>query len=380
MMPLSVFQLSSLVLTTTTAFATNPTNNYERTELKPTTTKLSDNNNRGSPSSSSPPFISAFTNTGGRQTSSSAAASGFSLAQLQQQQRGVLRRERIHPLLLSPSSSASSSEIALSKTNNNNKKRKDYRKEAIGLFGQIRIPASLFAGAAGAAAFALPIAPGESMKFGIVKRIYYLLMITALSSEIIAVVVATLTGIELSIGTDNDDDNDNGNDNDNVDSKDNNNDKDDTTQPVGLRPSSSSSVSSFKTTSINELLYNEKYFQLEWVATVFHFLSGILCFGAGLGIRAWVSITCPIISRAALGIVASSIFLCVAFFHKNSARNNNSNKENKNALRLPFDYMKLLYSTSKKNPLFALALAIAVVTKGYIIWNIPHIMTPACHH
>mmetsp|Transcript_56656 Transcript_56656/g.65286 ORF Transcript_56656/g.65286 Transcript_56656/m.65286 type:complete len:220 (+) Transcript_56656:3-662(+) len=213
-----------------------------------------------------------------------------------------------------------------------------------------------------------------------VKRIYYLLMITALSSEIIAVVVATLTGIELSIGSSNDDDN-NDNGNNNVDSNDNAND--DSTQIAGLRPSSSpspSSLSYFKTTSINELLFDDKYFHLEWVATLFHFLFGILCFGAGLGIRAWVSITCPIISRAALGIVASSIVLCVAFFHKHSILNNNNNNgnekrfENKNTLRLPFDYMKLLYSTSKKNPLFALALAIAVVTKGYIILNIPHVV------
>ena len=68
--------------------------------------------------------------------------------------------------------------------------RKDYSSEAAGLFGNVRIPAALFAGAAAGAAFALPLGVSEGLKVGLVKRLYALLMMGSLSSEIVAVVVS----------------------------------------------------------------------------------------------------------------------------------------------------------------------------------------------
>jgi hypothetical protein len=251
------------------------------------------------------------------------------------------RRERIHPLLSSSSSSETEQVV----------EKKDYRKEASGLFGSIRIPASLFAGASASSAFVLPILGNESLKIGLVKRIYYLLMIGSLSNEIIAVVIATLTTMELLVGGSSADDN---------------------------------ITDYFKTTSIRELLYDEKYFHLESIAVRFHFWSGILMFLAGLGIRAWVSITCPVIAKASLGIVLSSILFCLAFFQKNLASTNKcyggrsssdvSSRGVRNAFLIPYEYMKALWAESKKSPIFAIALTMAMITQFYILWKIPHIV------
>jgi hypothetical protein len=270
---------------------------------------------------------------GGGVASSSSEASSRILAQ---------RRERIHPLLSSSSSSSETDKVV---------EKKDYRKEASGLFGSIRIPASLFAGAAASSAFVLPIVQNESLKIGVVKRIYYLLMIGSLSNEIITVVIATLTGQELSIGGASADDN----------------------------------ISDyFKTTSIRELLYDEKYFFLESIAVRFHFWSGILMFLSGLGIRAWISISCPVISKAALGIVLSSILFCLAFLQKNMISTNKchggrsssdvSSRGVQNAFLIPYEYAKALWSESKKSPIFAIALTMAMITQFYILWKIPHVV------
>jgi len=49
------------------------------------------------------------------------------------------------------------------------------------------------------------------------------------------------------------------------------------------------------------------------MAVRWHFLSGVLFFLIGIGLRAWISIACPVVAKVALGIILSSATLCVAF-------------------------------------------------------------------
>jgi hypothetical protein len=216
---------------------------------------------------------------------------------------------------------------------------KDCKGEAAGLFGNIRIPAALFAGASAGAAFALPVAMGsESLKLGLVKRIYALLMMSALSSQVVAVVVSTLVLSTLS-----------------------------TSSSLPLAP------------SLTDFLQSN--FELEFIAVRWHFLSGILCFLIGIGLRAWITIACPIIAKAALGIIVSSALLCIAFVQDSEA---SASTWLDGFFQLPFQYTSLLAKRSVAsfkrsnqkmiNPLFTLAMMGTTWTTLYIIGKGPHII------
>ena len=202
---------------------------------------------------------------------------------------------------------------------------KDYRAEASSLFGNVRIPAALFAGASAGAAFAMPLGAADGLKLGLVKRVYALLMMTALSSQIVAVVISTLA--------------------------------------VGALATKQSSM----TESVAALL--KEYYDLEWTGARWHFLSGVLMFVLGIGLRAWVTIHCPIIAVAALGIIASGSLLCTAFMEEMQ-----QGDVLDGIFKLPFRYMKLLWQRAKGKPLFAMAFAVSAVTNVYILVKLPHII------
>lgn len=205
---------------------------------------------------------------------------------------------------------------------------KDYSGEASGLFGNVRIPAALFAGASAGAAFAMPLGHGaEAFRVAMVKRVYALLMMGSLSSQILAVVIATLA--------------------------------------VG---SLATSESKNPTSSVAQLI-RDKY-HLEWIGTRWHFLSGVLMFVVGLGLRAWVTISCPVFAKAALGVIVSSALLCVAFIEHSQQ----GGELLDGFVKLPFKYIQLFLERAKGNPLFALAFVAGAVTNIYILAKVPHIV------
>ena len=204
---------------------------------------------------------------------------------------------------------------------------KDCRGEASALFGNIRIPAALFAGASAGAAFAMPIAmQSEGVKVGLVKRLYALLMMAALSSEIIAVVVSTVTVASLS------------------------------------------ARESPKTKTVSELL--EQCYEFEWIASRLHFLVGVLYFVLGIGFRAWITISCPVIAKAALGTILSATMLCVAV----AMELESTQALVGNLFTLPWRFSKLFVIRARSKPLFTSALALSATTGAYIFFQIPHIV------
>ena len=202
---------------------------------------------------------------------------------------------------------------------------KDYAEEAAGLFGNIRIPAALFAGASAGAAFALPLGIHEPMKVAMVKRIYALMMMGALSSEIVAVVVSTLTMGALSTQT----------------------------EP-------------HLATSLRDYLRNQ--FDLEWVGARIHFLGGVLLFSVATGLRAWIFIACPVTAKAALGIIASSTVLCLSFLSQLEGGTFSDG-----FVKLPLRYVKALLQRSRHSKMFAASLLISLATTLYIIGNVSHV-------
>jgi hypothetical protein len=69
---------------------------------------------------------------------------------------------------------------------------RDYGGTVAGLFGNLRIPASLIAGASLGSAFALPLMDTDNFKIGMAKRMYSLSMITTLGSMLLVVVLSTI--------------------------------------------------------------------------------------------------------------------------------------------------------------------------------------------
>jgi hypothetical protein len=206
---------------------------------------------------------------------------------------------------------------------------KDFSAIAANMFGNLRIPAALFAGAAAGAAFAMPLSNGEGVKLGMVKRLYALLMIGSLSSEVIAVTVATVTMEAMSLS-----------------------------KPV-------------KFASVAEYL-NQNY-EFEWVTARFHFLSGLLLFVIGSGLRAWVTINCPVVAKAALALIVSGTLLTLAFIDTVERTQLQSKY---GMLALPLRFIKLISQriTKPDGFLFGATTVSALATAIYLVLNFVHVI------
>lgn len=200
---------------------------------------------------------------------------------------------------------------------------KDYSSEACALFGTVRVPAALFAGASAAAAFGLPISPSDGVVVGFVKRLYALLMLGALSSQLLAIVVSTTSMAQLSY------------------------------------------YSHAPTKSLDEFI--KESYDFEWITILANFFFGMLSFVFASGIRAWISIACPIVAQAALGVIVSSTLLAVSFL------NEAYHKRGESIVRLPIDYDRYLIQHARRSPLYAMAVILTVTTYAYIAIKIPHI-------
>ena len=113
------------------------------------------------------------------------------------------------------------------------------------------------------------MASADGLKVGVVKRVYAILMIGSLSSQIVTVVTATLAMGSLAV------------------------------------------VEPEMTSGVSDLL--RRGYDLEWTTARLNFLSGLIMFAVASGLRARVSIACPVFARAALGIIVSATLLCLAF-------------------------------------------------------------------
>ena len=202
----------------------------------------------------------------------------------------------------------------------------DHSSAASSLFGNYRVPAALFAGAAAGAAFGLPISESDLTRTGVVKRVYALLMLGSLSAELVTVIVATLA--------------------------------------MGLiaarRHAPTENVGSFL----------REHYHLEYVAVRFNFLVGLLGFTLAMGLRAWVSISCPVIAKAALGIVLSSTMLALSFIEDASEEL----ADGGGLLELPYTLLKLLAVRAKRKPMFGVAVVCYFANGLYIALKTPQVL------
>lgn len=205
---------------------------------------------------------------------------------------------------------------------------KDYSGEAAAQFGNLRIPASLFAGASAGASFAMPLVAGEGLKKGMAKRMYTLLMLSSLCSQIITIVVSTISMAGIA------------------------------TSPTEGR----------ETHSLSDFF--DKSYELEWMTVRSSFMSGLIMFSIGSGLRSWISISCNGIAKVAVGLIATSTCLCIGFIHGSFHKDEKSGS----MLNIPFRFVRLILKKSRHNLFFALATVLGLYTTIHFGIELPRLV------
>jgi hypothetical protein len=206
----------------------------------------------------------------------------------------------------------------------NDDELKDCGEAVAGLFGNLRIPASLVAGASLGSAFAMPLNASDGLKLGMVKRIYALLMMGSLASMLLVVLVATVTMNDIVI------------------------------------------CPTRRSKSVGD--YIEENYAMEWLATKINFIWGNVAFVVGASLRGWMAISCAVISKGVLGIMTSLLLVAISVFLEKE-----KNRTGMNLLEQWSQAMKIVGNRMKGNPLFGVAVIMWVSTVGYIFAEIPHI-------
>lgn len=200
----------------------------------------------------------------------------------------------------------------------------DFSGKGASLFGDLRIPTALFAGASAGAAFAMPLAHDDGIKRGLVKRMYTLLMMGSFSCEMITLVVATIT-----------------------------------ISAISLRKAES---------TYNVMDFIERHYLFEWVSARLGFLGGILLFLIATGLRAWVNIGCPVYALASLGVISSAATFCLGIVNAHERENGRT------LFALPSKFFELFVEKLRSDVLLSISFVLATVTGIFVLAKFPHVI------
>jgi len=210
---------------------------------------------------------------------------------------------------------------------NDEQELKDCGGSVAGLFGNLRIPATLIAGASLASAFALPLTDTDNFKIGFAKRMYSLSMLTTLGSMLLVVILSTITMNDIALC------------------------------PTRL----SKSVSD----------YIDENYALEWMMARSHFFYGSLAFVAGTAFRASISIHCSVFSNGVVGILSSLTLMSMSHLMEKIR----AQEAGKPVYKVLGQFLKEIAKKAKVNPLFGIGAIVWVTTVAYLLVNIPHVYT-----
>jgi hypothetical protein len=200
----------------------------------------------------------------------------------------------------------------------------DYGPKVSNIFGNLRIPASLIAGASLASAFAMPLAATDGLKLGTVKRLYSLVMMGTMSSMLLTVLISTMCMNDIDMSP----------------------------------PRRAKYVKD----------YIEHNYALEWMLTKTHFMWGNVIFILGSMLRAWVFLECPIIADGILGVMGSLALVSVSILVEFTQ--NQTGQTSMQQMRRSID---LVLDKMKTNRLFRVAAATWMATAVYMIAKIPYV-------
>mmetsp|Transcript_10360 Transcript_10360/g.10439 ORF Transcript_10360/g.10439 Transcript_10360/m.10439 type:complete len:269 (+) Transcript_10360:83-889(+) len=202
----------------------------------------------------------------------------------------------------------------------------DFSGQVTGLLNSYRVPAMLIAGAAYGGVFALPILLDDTMikQFG--KRTYILVGLATVCVELLATVIATLSIDKLNLrGT-----------------------------PVKKL---------IHTSTLEEFL--EKNLDLEWTSLRVNFILGLVGFAVMCGMRAWLSLVCPIFAKVGLFLIITAVISMSAFI--------NDTLGDTSLPALFWRYTVLVLERLKRGKImFILSFLFTIYTMAYTTWAYNH--------
>ena len=200
---------------------------------------------------------------------------------------------------------------------------KDFGGSVAGLFGNLRIPASLIAGASLGSAFALPMLDTDAVRIGMAKRLYAFSMVTTLGSMLLVVIITTKV-----------------------------------MNDIALRP---------KRLSKTCAEYIEDNYGCEWMIVRSHFFYGSFAFLGACAFRAYISVACPVIGRGTLGILASLSMMCMSYLTE-GCQNLGAQKLHERFGR----FLKTIGNRAKTNVWFGAGAITWIWAVAYLIYKLPH--------
>jgi len=201
----------------------------------------------------------------------------------------------------------------------------DFGGKVASLFGNLRIPASLVAGAALGSAFALPLADSDGFMMGFAKRLYAFSMLTSLGSMLLVVILSTICMNDIAMC------------------------------PSRLSKSAYDYVS-------------ENY-SMEWFAVKSHFFYGAVAFTLGAAFRAYVSISCPIIGRGIGGMLVGTTMISLSHLIEKS-----ENQRGGSSIWQAFArHLRAILNKSKTNVFYAAGVLVWASSLSYLTYKLPHI-------
>ena len=199
----------------------------------------------------------------------------------------------------------------------------DHGGAVAGMFGNLRIPASLIAGASLGSAFALPFLDSDTATIGFSKRIYVFSMMTTLGSMLLVLILSTIV-----------------------------------INDVSVRPSRLAK-------SVGD--YIDEHYALEWMMVRSHFFYGAFAFIVGSTFRAYVSIECPILGKAIVGILSSISLISMSYII------DRIRVQSEQPFRQTFRrFLKEIAKNMKTRPCFGIGVLIWLISVSYLLVKIPH--------
>eukprot|EP00980_Cylindrotheca_fusiformis_P007070 scaffold1482_cov120-Cylindrotheca_fusiformis.AAC.12 len=195
-----------------------------------------------------------------------------------------------------------------------------------GLFGNLRIPASLVAGASLGSAFALPLAPRDGLKLGTVKRLYALFMMGSLAGMLLTVLVSTMCMNDIALSPPRYADNAND--------------------------------------------YIKENYALEWMAAKSSFMWGSIVFVLGSMLRMWVFLTCPVFANGVVGIMTSLTLVSISILLEFTRR-----QTGQNLMQQTAESIEIVKTKIQKNHLFGVAVVMWMTTLLYLAIRTPHFLS-----
>ena len=201
----------------------------------------------------------------------------------------------------------------------------DYGGVVSGLFGNLRIPAVLLAGASVAQAYAMPLSDTDGLQLGLIKRAYVLCILGCFCSMLLTVLLSTAVMTDIALSN----------------------------ARLAKNPSE----------------YINRYYALDYMLTKLNFFAGSAIFAIGTMLRGLIFLNFGLVAKGVLGIMGSFTLMSMGIVLEYSRR-----QTGKSLWGQMSDTFLLMKIKARTNKLFGIGVILFVSTLCYLVAMIPHIV------